>query len=141
MAHVNRVLSMVSSILSLLIGALTLSLSTALLYVTWLSGETPQFLALSSVCSLGFAALSGWLTALVSQRAPLAHALALALLLTMSWGLYTLTGNDPQPPLSWSLLNGAIGAIGVIAGGWIRSNQMKGRDRTTLKAETQPIKP
>jgi len=123
---------MVLTILSLVIGYLTISISTALLYATWLSGAgneiTPQFLAFASVCSLGFATLSGWLAALVAQRAPITHAIALALMLAIIWGLYTFTG-ETKEPLSLSLLNLAIGTTGVMAGGWIRLSQMKTRDR------------
>jgi len=123
---------MVLTILSLIIGYLTLSMSVALLYTTWLSGAgntiTPEFLAFASICSLGFATLSGWLTALVAQRAPITHALALALMTAIIWGFYTFTG-DSKEPLTLSLLNLAIGTAGIMAGGWVRLIQMKNRDR------------
>jgi hypothetical protein len=121
---------MVLTILSLVIGYLTLSLSTALLYATWISGAgnemTPPFLAFAAICSLGFATLSGWLTALIAQRAPVVHAIALALIVAITWGLYTFTG-EPQKPLSLSLLNLAIGTAGIMAGGWLRLIQVKTR--------------
>ncbi|MFK8186175.1 MAG: hypothetical protein AB8B99_22600 [Phormidesmis sp.] len=123
---------MVLTILSLVIGYLTLSVSTALLYATWLSGAgntiTPEFIAFASVCSLGFAALSGWLAALVAQRAPITHAMAFSLMLAIIWGFYTFTG-DPKEPLPLSLLNLAVGVTGIMAGGWIRLIQMQKRDQ------------
>ena len=123
---------MVLTILSLVIGYLTLSVSTALLYATWLSGAgntiTPQFLAFASICSLGFATLSGWVATLVAQRAPITHAMALSLMIAIIWGFYTFTG-DAQEPLALSLLNVAISVGGIMAGGWIRLIQMKKRDR------------
>ncbi|MEO0769073.1 MAG: hypothetical protein AAFY72_06510, partial [Cyanobacteria bacterium J06649_4] len=86
-------IDMVLTILSLVIGYLTLSISVALLYTAWFSGAghevTNEFLAFASVCSLGFATLSGWLTALVAQRAPIAHAIGLAILLAVVWGFST----------------------------------------------------
>jgi hypothetical protein len=129
---------MVLTILSLVVGYLTISMSTALLYATWLSGPgneiTPQFLGFAAICSLGFATLSGWLSALIAQRAPIAHALALALMLATIWGLYNFTG-EPKQALSVSLLNLALNTAGVMAGGWLRLGQMKARDAA---ARTDP---
>lgn len=123
---------MVLTILSLVIGYLTLSISVALLYLTWPSGNgneiTSQFIAISSICSLGFATLSGWLTALVAQRAPIAHAGGLATLLTFVWGISTFAVETAQP-LSIALLNLAVGITGVMTGGWWRFRQMKARDQ------------
>lgn len=122
---------MVLTILSLVVGYLTISISTALLYATWLSGAgnviTPQFLAFASICGLGFATLGGWLTALVAQRAPITHAIALALMIAIIWGFYTFTGEPPEP-LTLSLLNLAIGIAGVLTGGWLRLRQMKAQE-------------
>ncbi|MEL6604832.1 MAG: hypothetical protein AAFP20_16595 [Cyanobacteria bacterium J06614_10] len=122
---------MVLTILSLVIGYLTLSISIALLYTAWFSGAgtevTGQFIAFSSVCSLGFATLSGWLTALVAQRAPIAHAAGLSLLLTLVWAISTFSA-DTAEPTSIALLNLAIGITGVMTGGWWRLRQMKARD-------------
>ncbi len=122
------------TILSLVVGYLTISMSTALLYATWL-GEagkemTPQFLAFASVCSLGFATVSGWLTALVARRAPMKHAIALSLVVTIIWSLYTFTGETSEP-LALSLLNLAIAILGVVTGGWLRLRQMSAQDRAT----------
>ena len=123
---------MTLTVLSLLVGSLIVSISPALLYAAWLSGAgnemTAQFLALASVCGLGFATLGGWLTALVARRAPIVHAIALSLMLVIGWGLYTLTG-DPKGSLNLSLLNIAISIPGIITGGWIRLSQTKKRDR------------
>ncbi len=130
---------MVLTMLSLVIGYLTISVSTALLYATWLGGAghemTPQFLAFAAICSLGFATLSGWLAALVAQRAPIAHALALALMLAIIWGLYHFTG-EPKEPLPLALLNLAMGTLGVTAGGGMRLLQMKARDRRAAQFES-----
>ncbi|MEL7351901.1 MAG: hypothetical protein AAF171_11080 [Cyanobacteria bacterium P01_A01_bin.116] len=128
---------MVLTILALVIGYLTLSMSVALLYATWFSTAgsevTSQFLAFASICSLGFATLSGWLTALVAQRAPIAHAGGLALLLAAVWGISTF-GTETSEPLSIALLNLAIGITGVMVGGWCRLRQMKAKDN----AQKQP---
>lgn len=126
--------SMILTALSLVVGYLVISMSTALLYATWLSGAgseiTSEFLAFAAICGLGFATLSGWLTALVAQRAPITHAIALSLVLAIIWGLYTFTG-ESKGDLNFSLLNAAIGIVGVMAGGWIRLAQMKRGDRAT----------
>ncbi|MEM9088307.1 MAG: hypothetical protein AAGC93_06130 [Cyanobacteria bacterium P01_F01_bin.53] len=123
---------MILTILALVIGYLTLSISVALLYTAWFSGAghevTSQFLAFASICSLGFATLSGWLTALVAQRAPIAHAGGLALLMSVIWGLSTFTAKTSEP-LSVAVLNLAIGVTGVMVGGWWRLRQMKARDQ------------
>jgi hypothetical protein len=124
---------MVLTLLSLVVGYLILSISTALLYGTWLSSGTeqvltPAFLAFAAVCSLGFATLSGYLTALIAQRAPITHAIALALLLAVIWGISTFTGK-PSGPLNLSILHLAMVTIGTLTGGWWRLRQMKARDQ------------
>ncbi|MEN8443801.1 MAG: hypothetical protein ABG776_02190 [Cyanobacteria bacterium J06555_13] len=122
---------MILTILSLIVGYLTLSISVALLYTAWFSGAgnevTIEFIAFASVCSLGFAALSGWLTALVAQRAPIFHSGLLAVLLAVVWGV-SRAASETTEPLSVALLNLAIGVVGVMAGGWWRLRQMKARD-------------
>ena len=129
---------MIPTLLSLVIGYLVASVSTALLYATWLSSAgseiASQFLALASICGLGFATLGGWLTALVAKRAPIAHAIALSLTLAIICGLYTFTG-EPKEPLLLSLLNIVIAVAGVMTGGWIRLTQTQTRDKTR---EQQP---
>ncbi|MEO1390917.1 MAG: hypothetical protein AAFV85_26595 [Cyanobacteria bacterium J06634_6] len=122
---------MILTILSLIVGYLTLSVSVALLYAAWFSGAgnevTNEFIAFASVCSLGFATLSGWLTALVAQRAPIFHSGLLAILLAVVWGA-SRAASETTEPLSVALLNLAIGVVGVLAGGWWRLRQMKARD-------------
>ncbi|MGB3766273.1 MAG: hypothetical protein WA947_06910 [Phormidesmis sp.] len=125
---------MALTILSLLVGALVTSTSTALLYAAWLSGSsnetTAQLLALVSVCGLGFATLGGWLTALVAQKSPITHAIALSLTLITIWGIYTSTGDSNLGgPSTLSLLNIAISITGVMTGGWMRLVQTKKKDR------------
>ena len=131
---------MILTILSLVIGYLTLSVSVALLYATWFSMPghevTSQFLAFAAVCSLGFATLSGWLTALVAQRAPIAHAAGLSLLLAVVWGISTFAGSSTEP-ISMAVLNLAVGVIGVMTGGWWRLRQMKARDRAAARSENR----
>lgn len=127
---------MVLTILSLVVGYLTLSISVALLFTAWSVGigqeMTSQFLAFAAVCSLGFATLSGWLTALVAQRAPIFHAGLLAVLLSVVWALSTFATSPADPsgaePLSVALVNIAVGITGVMTGGWLRLRQMKARD-------------
>jgi len=131
---------MALTILSLLVGALVTSTSTALLYAAWLSGSsnetTAQLLALVSVCGLGFATLGGWLAALVAQKSPITHAIALSLTLITIWGIYTFTG-DPKDPSALPLLNIAISTTGVMTGGWIRLFQMKKRVRS--RSNSKPV--
>lgn len=121
---------MVLTTVSLVVGCLTLSLSGALLYAAGLSsagGETAvQFVAVASVCSLGFAALSGWLTALVAQRAPMIHAIALALILALTLAIAGGPG-ELEGARSLLLLDGAIATTGIITGGWLRLRQIKAR--------------
>ena len=129
---------MTLTVLSLLIGALVASTSTVFLYATWLSSAgseiATQSLALASVCGLGFATLGGWLTALIAQRSPIVHAIALSLILTLIWGIYTFSG-DPKELLRLSLINIAIGITGVLTGGWVRLAQMKKRDKLGEQAQ------
>jgi len=132
---------MILTVLSLVIGYLTLSISVALLFTAWSVGMgqevTSEFLAFAAVCSLGFATLSGWLTGLVAQRAPIFHSGLLAVLLSIVWAVSTFAGGSTDAaivdgpaaePLSVAVLNLAIGVTGVMAGGWLRLGQMKARD-------------
>ncbi|MGD1895901.1 MAG: hypothetical protein ACFB16_03005 [Phormidesmis sp.] len=133
---------MILTILSLVVGYLTLSISIALLYTAWFSGAgheaTGQFLAFAAVCSLGFATLSGWLTALVAQRAPLFHAGLLAILLAAVWGISTFAGSSAEAastePMSVAILNLAVGVTGVMVGGGWRLKQMKAKDSAQKEA-------
>ena len=129
------------SILSLAVGYFIISISTALLYSTWLSGAggeiTPQFLAVASVCGLGFATLGGWLAALIAQRAPMIHVIGLSLMLTTIWGIYTTTNTvtgGTAEPLALSTLNLAIAILGVVTGGWLRLRQINAQDQATDSA-------
>ena len=127
---------MILTVLSLVVGYLTLSISVALLFTAWAVGVgqevTSQFLGFAAVCSLGFATLSGWLTALVAQRAPIFHSGLLAALLSVVWAVSTFIGSSADPsatePLSVAILNLAVGVVGVMTGGWLRLRQMKARD-------------
>ena len=122
------------TLLGLGVGYLTISTTTVLLYAVWLSGEghalTSQFLALAAVCGLGFSALSGYLTALVAQRAPIAHAAGFALMLTIIWGGSTFLLGSAEL-LFISLLNIAIAISGVMAGGLMRLLQVNAHTRKT----------
>jgi len=123
---------MVLTLLSLVIGYLTLSVSVALLYAAWFSipGQdvTNEFITFAAVCSLGFATLSGYLTAIVAQRAPIFHASLLSVLLAVVWGASTFLGSSTEP-MSIAVLNLVVGVAGVMTGGWWRYRQMKAKDR------------
>ena len=125
--------------LSLGVGYLTISVTTALLYGVWLSGEghalTSQFLAFAAVSGLGFSTLSGYLAALVAQRAPIAHAAGFALMLTLLWGLSTFLVGSTEP-IFVSLLNIAIALTGVMAGGLIRLLQTNAQAQKTPDAHS-----
>ncbi|MEL6939281.1 MAG: hypothetical protein AAFO84_08825 [Cyanobacteria bacterium J06598_1] len=137
---------MILTLLSLVVGYLTLSISVALLFTAWSVGVgqevTSQFLGFAAVCSLGFATLSGWLTGLVAQRAPIFHAGLLSGLLSVVWAISTFSGSSTDAatdllavePLSVAVLNLAVGVTGVMAGGWLRFRQMKARDAAERQA-------
>ena len=136
------------TVLSLILGYLTLSISTALLYSTWMStvgvvgGEahivTSQFMAIAGICGLGFATLSGYIVGLVARRAPVAHAVAFSLMLTIIWIASTLLGGHTEPWLI-SILNIVIALIGAMAGGWIRYAQMQATGNKDRAVEREPI--
>ncbi|MGB3293815.1 MAG: hypothetical protein WBB01_12580 [Phormidesmis sp.] len=119
--------------LSLGVGYLTISVATALLYGVWLSGDghalTSQFLAFAAVCGLGFATLSGYLTALVAQRAPITHAGGFAVMLTIIWAISTFLIGSAEP-IFISLLNIAIALTGVMTGGLMRLLQVNAKNQT-----------
>ncbi len=121
--------------LSLGVGYLTISVTTALLYGVWLSGEghalTSQFLAFAAISGLGFSTLSGYLAALVAQRAPIAHAAGFALMLTLLWGISTFLVGTTEP-IFVSLLNIAIALTGVMAGGLMRRLQTNARSKDAV---------
>ncbi len=125
------------TLLSLSVGYLTISMTTALLYAVWLSGEghtfTSQFLAFAAVAGLGFATLSGYLAALVAQRAPVKHAALFSLMLTAIWGGSTFLFGSVESPFI-SLLNIAIALTGVMTGGWLRYIQMATQAASTQSA-------
>ncbi len=126
--------------LSLGVGYLTISVTTALLYGVWLSGEghalTSQFLAFAAVSGLGFSTLSGYLAALVAQRAPIAHAAGFALMLTLLWGISTFLVGSAEP-IFVSLLNIAIALTGVMTGGLMRLLQVNAQNKAVLDPATE----
>lgn len=139
---------MLLTALALLIGYLTLSISTALLYSTWMSIAMAgsemyvvpvQFIAIAGICGLGFATLSGYLVGLVARRAPVAHAAVLSLMLIVTWALSTFIGESKEPSLI-SILNIAIALTGTMVGGWIRYAQVKAADNKGNTVEAKSIK-
>lgn len=134
----QRLKPVISTILALVVGYLTISISTALLYAVWLSGGghtlTSQFLAFAAICGLGFATLSGYLTALVAQRSPIAHAAGFSLLLTVLWAMSTFLGSAREPLLI-AFLNIGIAIAGVMTGGLMRQLQIGGQ--ISQPAETE----
>lgn len=131
------------TVLSLGVGYLTISVTTALLYSVWLSDEghtfTSQFLAFAAIAGLGFATLSGYLAALVAQRSPVKHAALLSLMLTVIWAISSFLFGSIET-LFISLLNIAIALSGVMTGGWLRYIQIATQPATdnpeTLPAES-----
>ncbi len=123
---------MVLTILSLVIGGLIVSMGTALLYATWLSGAGNEnilpFFAITLICGLSFATLGGWLTALIAQRAPMNHAIALSSMVTTIWVIYTFT-NEIAEPLTLSLISLAIAVLGIVTGGQLRLRQMNAQSQ------------
>ena len=134
---------MVLTILAMVLGYLTLSISAALLYAIGIasastSGETlaltSQFMAFAGICGLGFATLSGYIVALVARRSPVAHTAAFSLTLAIVWAAYAVLSESREPSLI-SILNIAIALIGVMAGGQLRSAQMRAAQRVEMKTE------
>ena len=124
----------VSTRFALVVGYLTISLSTALLYAIWLSNseQTPTAeLAFAATCGLGFATLSGYLTALVAQRSPIAHTASLSLLLVFLWAMSTFSSS--AEPLSIAFLNIGIAITGVMTGGFLRQRQLNPRSKDTVE--------
>ncbi len=126
--------AIVSTVLALIIGLLTLGTSTALLYSTWTdtagvsTGAQMSTLAVFGICGLGFATLSGYMVGLLARRAPVAHAAALSLILIAAWGAstvwdMTVLGGPDQSLVA--ALNLAIALTGTMVGGWLRSTQMQ----------------
>lgn len=124
--------------LSLVLGFLTLSVSTALLYSVGMSAAstgaeaqtiTPQLLvAVLGTCGLGFATLSGYIVGLVAQRSPLAHAAAFSLILVVTWLALTVGDGSIMSGTNWplgSVVNVAIALVGIMTGGWIRYAQTR----------------
>ncbi|MBE9062601.1 hypothetical protein [cf. Phormidesmis sp. LEGE 11477] len=135
---------MILTVLALLLGYLTLSVSTTLLYAAWMSttsvsGEvhtiTAQFVAFAGICGLGFATLSGYIVGLVARRAPVAHTAVFSLMLMIIWLASTFIGSAKEP-LSISILNIAIALTGIMTGGWIRYAQTKEMAAKAVKAES-----
>ncbi len=126
--------AIVSTVLALGLGLLTLGTSTALLYSTCIGTAGPggrtqmSMLAVFGVCGLGFATLSGYIVGLVARRAPIAHATALSLILITAWVAATvwdatvLGGSDRALVAA---LNIAIALTGTMTGGWLRSTQIR----------------
>lgn len=142
----------VSTVLALVLGFLTLSVSIGLLYSIGTSNAvagaevqtiTPQLLALRvvfGICGLGFATLSGYIVGLVAQRAPIAHAVAFSLMLVVVYVASTVwnvgasgeTGqslasilNVAIAPTATLAIPLAITLAGIMTGGWIRYAQMQ----------------
>jgi len=85
-----------------------------------------SMLAVFGICGLGFATLSGYLVGLVARRAPIAHAVALSLMLIAIWVTATSWNTTVLGGSGRSLvaaLNIAIALTGTMVGGWLRSTQ------------------
>lgn len=124
------------SILAVGVGYFTLSVAVAVLYAlgTEVTGDAPaglstEFFAIAAVVSLGFATLSGYLTALIARRSPIVHTAVLAGLLFLVWCGYRLLGHAAEPA-AISLVNLAVGGGGVLAGGWLRRRQQLRQEGT-----------
>lgn len=125
---------MVRSILSVLVGYLTLSVSVALLFSAWLSGAehtvTNEFMTFAAVCGFAFAVLSGYITGIIAQRAPFAHTAGLAMLSAAIWVASTfgssVSSSGSQEPLAFQIANLAVVVSGVLIGGYLlKHSRMK----------------
>lgn len=80
------------------------------------------YLAANLTVSLLGAVLGGWLAARIATHAPFAHAIVLAAIVA-SLSIATLMSAPQGPQPAWySVTVGAIGALGVLLGGWLRAS-------------------
>jgi hypothetical protein len=114
------------SLLAMVVGYVTLTASTLLLYYVWMQHHSisAQFLAFAALMGVVFSALGGYVTTLIARRAPVVHATILSVLLTL---LYMLSSLLSLSPVLVFVLNTAIAVTGVMIGGWFRYWQINRR--------------
>jgi hypothetical protein len=104
-----------------------MSAAVALLFSVWLSVPThtvtPEFMIFAVLFGLGAAIGSGYLTALAAPGAPFAHALGLAALSVIAWGVSTF-GHDTPEPLWFRVANLTSVLSGILIGGYLRQWQI-----------------
>ncbi|MEO1403182.1 MAG: hypothetical protein AAFV72_18310 [Cyanobacteria bacterium J06635_1] len=120
------------SIVAVVVGYLTMSVAVALLFSVWLSNPThtinTEFMVFATIFGL-FAALGGgYVTGLAAPAAPLGHALGLAMLSAVMWGISMYKGQG-QEPLWFQAANLASVLVGVLLGGYLRQRQMGSEPR------------
>lgn len=86
---------------------------------------SPRFLAASLVVGFLAAGAGGWTTATIAQRAQMQHAAALVGLV-VALGIVSWLLSAGREPLWYGLANVAVGAGGVLLGGYVRQAQVRG---------------
>ncbi|MEO0455768.1 MAG: hypothetical protein AAF152_04190 [Cyanobacteria bacterium P01_A01_bin.114] len=118
------------SVVAVVVGYLTMSVAVVLLFSTWLSNPahmvTTEFMVFAAIFGL-FAALGGgYVTGLAAPAAPLGHAVGLAVLSAVMWGISVYRGQG-QEPLWFQAANLASVLAGVLLGGYLRQRQVRGK--------------
>ncbi|MEM8809644.1 MAG: hypothetical protein AAGF01_26780 [Cyanobacteria bacterium P01_G01_bin.38] len=114
------------SVVAVVVGYLTMSVTVALLFSVWLSNPThivnTEFMVFAAIFGL-FAALGGgYVTGLAAPAAPLGHALGLAVMSAVMWGI-SVSRSQGQEPLWFQATNLASVLVGVLLGGYLRQRQ------------------
>ncbi|MGH7544630.1 MAG: hypothetical protein ACREKI_00445 [Gemmatimonadota bacterium] len=86
---------------------------------------SPGFLAASLVVGFLAAGAGGWTTATIARGAEMQHAGALVGLV-VALGIVSLLLSAGREPLWYALANVAVGAGGVLLGGYVRYAQVRG---------------
>jgi hypothetical protein len=83
---------------------------------------TAAYLAVNLAGGALFAVIGGFVTAFLSQRAPMAHVLALAVAIVALFGVSIAMPEPGQPPWYPYVLV-VLGPGGVLLGGWLRARK------------------
>lgn len=122
--------SIVGVIAGFVVMALLTMLATAVAAKAMLAGggnpplPTRPYLAVNLAYSAAFAALGGYLSAVIAARAPVGHALVLAGLLLIT-GIYSFALNQPGQPRWYAATLIGLGPLSALLGGYLRILQLR----------------
>lgn len=121
------------SVFAVVVGYLAMSVGVALLFSAWLSNPahtvTSAFMIFAAVIGFGAAIVGGYLTGLAAVKAPLGHAIALAILSGIMWCISTYNSQG-QEPLWFQVTNLITVVSGVLVGGYLRQTQTQPEAQT-----------